>query len=54
MAVYCANLSLGDTWNQVFFGRQRVRLGVGVICSFWSVLVASAVAFGSVDPRLAC
>jgi benzodiazapine receptor len=49
MAVYCTHLSLGDTWNQVFFGCQRIRLGVGVICTFWSVLVASAVAFGSVD-----
>jgi benzodiazapine receptor len=49
MAVYCAHLSLGDTWNQVFFGCQRIKLGVGVICTFWSVLVASAVAFGGVD-----
>jgi benzodiazapine receptor len=49
MAVYCVHLSLGDAWNQVFFGCQRIRLGVGVICTFWSVLVASAVAFGSID-----
>jgi benzodiazapine receptor len=49
MAVYCTHLSLGDAWNQVFFGCQRIRLGVGVICTFWSVLAASAVAFGSID-----
>jgi benzodiazapine receptor len=50
MPVYCAQLSFGDTWKQVFFGCQRIRLGAGVMCTFWSVLVASAVAFGGVDP----
>jgi benzodiazapine receptor len=49
MAVYCTHLSLGDTWNQVFFGCQRIFLGVEVIGAFWVALAASAVAFGSVD-----
>jgi benzodiazapine receptor len=40
---------LGDTWNQVFFGYQRIFLGVEVIGAFWVALAASAVAFGSVD-----
>ena len=49
LAVYCLHLSLGDAWNQVFFGCQRIHLGAVVILAFWSLLAASCVLLGSVD-----
>ena len=51
MAVYCGHLALGDSWNQVFFGCQRIRLGAQVICIFWSMLAVTAALFGRLDPR---
>lgn len=50
LAVYCAHLSLGDVWNQVFFGCQRIKLGAGVISTFYGVLLSSAKLFYDVDP----
>jgi benzodiazapine receptor len=49
LAVYCTHLSLGDTWNSVFFGCQRVEAGAVVIGTFWSALVASGLVFGALD-----
>ena len=42
MAFYCFHLSLGDAWNKVFFGYQRIGEGVVVITTFYSVLCYSA------------
>jgi benzodiazapine receptor len=49
LAVYCAHLSLGDAWNEVFFGCQRIGLGAVVICTFFGLLVTSAALFYNVD-----
>lgn len=49
LAVYCAHLSLGDAWNQVFFGCQRIGLGAGVIVTFWGMLARSAFLFHKID-----
>ena len=51
LTVYCAHLSLGDAWNQVFFGCQRIGLGAGVIVSFLALLAASAKLFYDLDER---
>jgi len=51
LAVYCCHLALGDAWNQVFFGCQRIRLGAQVIAAFWSLLATSSVLFGGMDKR---
>lgn len=50
LSVYCAHLSLGDTWNQIFFGCQRIRLGSGVITAFWGMLAFSSKLFANIDP----
>lgn len=42
-------VSLGDVWNQIFFGCQRVRLGSYTIGTFYATLVASAVLFARID-----
>ncbi len=51
LAVYCAHLALGDTWNKVFFGLQCVGRGVAVIMAFFGLLLTSAYAFYQVDPQ---
>ena len=50
LAVYCAQLSLGDSWNSVFFGCQRIGLGLVTIGAQWGTLVASALLFRKIDP----
>jgi tryptophan-rich sensory protein len=50
LALYCFHLALGDAWNNVFFGQQRIALGCGVISAFFVALVASAAAFARLDP----
>lgn len=51
LAVYCCHLATGDTWNQVFFGNQQIKLGVGVISIFWSLLVTSVGLFTELDQK---
>jgi tryptophan-rich sensory protein len=50
LATYCAHLALGDAWNDVFFGNQRVGLGAIVISIFFGFLLTSAKLFWAVDP----
>ena len=50
LAIYCVHLSLGDTWNKVFFGLQCTGRGAAVITVFWAVLLISAYLFYTVDP----
>ncbi len=50
LIVFCAHLSLGDAWNQVFFGRQRIGLGAIVISVFYGMLVLSTALFYDLDP----
>lgn len=49
LAVYCTHLSLGDAWNEVFFGSQRIGLGAVVITTFFGLLIGSATLFFGVD-----
>lgn len=49
LAVYCTHLSLGDAWNEVFFGSQRIGLGAVVICVFFGLLLTSTALFFGVD-----
>lgn len=50
LAVYCTHLALGDAWNDVFFGYQRIGLGAIVISIFFGFLLGSAKLFGDIDP----
>lgn len=49
LTVYCAHLALGDSWNKVFFGCQRIQLGAAVITSFFALLLLSAILFREID-----
>ena len=49
LAVYCTHLSLGDAWNEVFFGKQRIGLGAVVISTFFGLLLTSTALFFAVD-----
>lgn len=51
LTVFCAHLALGDAWNQVFFGRQRIGLGAIVISVFYGMLVLSTALFYNLDPN---
>jgi tryptophan-rich sensory protein len=50
LTIYCAHLALGDAWNEVFFGCQRVGLGAIVISIFFGFLLTSAKIFSELDP----
>jgi len=45
LGVYCYHLAMGNTWNEVFFGYQKVGLGLVVIAKFWISLILSTVLF---------
>lgn len=49
-AVYCTHLALGDSWNDVFFGCQRIGLGAVVILTFFGFLLASTKLFWDINP----
>ena len=50
LAAYCLHLALGDAWNKVFFGQQKVAAGALMISVFYGALLASAYLFSLVDP----
>lgn len=50
LTVFCAHLALGDAWNQVFFGRQKIGLGTVVISIFYGMLLLSTALFYNADP----
>ena len=50
LAAYCLHLALGDAWNKVFFGQQKVFAGALMITVFYGALLASAYLFSLVDP----
>ena len=50
LAAYCLHLALGDAWNKVFFGQQKVAAGALMITVFYGALLASAYLFAQVDP----
>ena len=50
LAAYCLHLALGDAWNKVFFGQQKVFAGALMITVFYAALLASAYLFSLVDP----
>ncbi|KAL7562540.1 hypothetical protein ACA910_014214 [Epithemia clementina (nom. ined.)] len=45
LGVYCLHLALGNAWNDVFFGFQKIGLGLGVIVIFWATLLLSTLLF---------
>mmetsp|Transcript_2274 Transcript_2274/g.3133 ORF Transcript_2274/g.3133 Transcript_2274/m.3133 type:complete len:344 (+) Transcript_2274:112-1143(+) len=45
LSIYCTHLALGNTWNDVFFGFQRIGLGMFVISLFWLSLLTTAILF---------
>jgi len=47
---YCVHLALGDAWNNVFFGCQRVEVGLQVIVTFYLTLLLSAYLFYQYNP----
>ena len=49
LAAYCLHLALGDAWNKVFFGQQKVAAGALMITVFYGALLASAYLFAQVD-----
>jgi len=49
LAVYCAQLALGDAWNKVFFGLQCTGRGAAVITAFFGTLLLSAYLFYAAD-----
>ena len=49
LAAYCLHLALGDAWNKVFFGQQKVFAGALMITVFYGALLASAYLFAQVD-----
>uniref|UniRef100_A0A7S4JTL6 Uncharacterized protein n=1 Tax=Odontella aurita TaxID=265563 RepID=A0A7S4JTL6_9STRA len=51
LLVYCTHLSLGDSWNKVFFGFQCPGKGAIVISTFWALLATSAFLFWSIDEK---
>ena len=50
LGLYCVHLALGNSWNDVFFGFQKIGLGLAVIVLFWTTLVASALLFYKETP----
>lgn len=52
LAVYCTHLAFGDAWNKVFFGLQKIGVGVVVITTFWTLLLASTYLFYQLDPSI--
>lgn len=51
LTVYCAHLALGDAWNQIFFGCQRIHLGGYVISAFYAMLLTSSALFGDLNEQ---
>jgi tryptophan-rich sensory protein len=51
LTVFCAHLALGDAWNKVFFGLQRIRLGTIIISMFYGMLMLSTALFYDLDPN---
>jgi len=49
LAVYCAQLSIGDAWNKVFFELQCPGRGAAVITAFLGTLLTSAYLFFTAD-----
>lgn len=51
LTVFCTHLALGDAWNYVFFGRQKIGLGAVLISIFYAMLLLSTALFYNVDPN---
>lgn len=49
--VYCIYLSLGDSWNQVFFECQNISTGKSIIFLFWLALTVSTYLFSIGDKQ---
>ena len=51
LAMYCTHLALGDVWNEVFFEKQRITAGAGIITAFYGGLLTSADLFRRIDEK---
>ena len=45
LGFYCLHLALGNAWNDVFFGYQKIGLGLAVIILFWATLGVTSALF---------
>ncbi|ARE85332.1 Protein CrtK [Roseovarius sp. EC-HK134] len=49
MALWSLQIALNGLWTPVFFGLQRMRLGLIVLCALWASVALTLVALWSVD-----
>lgn len=49
MALWALQIALNTLWTPVFFGRQRIRLGLVVLGALWIAVAAAMIALWSVD-----
>jgi tryptophan-rich sensory protein len=49
MALWSLQIALNGLWTPVFFGLQRMKLGLIVLCSLWASVAVTLVALWSVD-----
>ncbi|MBW4975235.1 tryptophan-rich sensory protein [Roseovarius mucosus] len=49
MAFWSLQIALNGLWTPVFFGLQRMRLGLIVLCALWASVALTLVALWSVD-----
>ena len=50
LAIFAVQLALNLAWSLVFFGQQRIGLGLVVILMLWFAIVATILAFRPVSP----
>ena len=49
MALWSLQIALNGLWTPVFFGLQRMKLGLIVLCALWASVAVTLVALWSVD-----
>lgn len=49
MALWSLQIALNALWTPVFFGLQRIKLGMYVLIALWVAVAASVIAFWQVD-----
>lgn len=49
MALWSLQIALNGPWTPVFFGLQRMKLGLIVLCSLWASVAVTLVALWTVD-----
>jgi len=49
LALWSLQIALNALWTPVFFGLQKIKLGLYVITALWSAVALCVVVFGSLD-----